>query len=47
MDHIAGATMEFSSPEQIMQFNVKIKPSDGMYGGATFQFHVEVPTTYP
>ena len=47
MDPIQGATLEFPSPEQIMNFTVKIKPNEGLYAGATFVFQVEIPNSYP
>lgn len=47
MDPIPGAKITFPDPDNLMRFEVHITPSDGLYKGATFQFTVEIPTSYP
>ena len=47
MDPIPGTKITFPDPDNLMKFEVAIKPNDGLYKGATFQFTVEIPTTYP
>eukprot|EP00027_Filamoeba_sp_ATCC50430_P002257 CAMPEP_0168551260 /NCGR_PEP_ID=MMETSP0413-20121227/6075_1 /TAXON_ID=136452 /ORGANISM="Filamoeba nolandi, Strain NC-AS-23-1" /LENGTH=211 /DNA_ID=CAMNT_0008581769 /DNA_START=95 /DNA_END=730 /DNA_ORIENTATION=- len=47
MDPIPGTKVSFPDPENLMQFNVEIKPSDGLYSGATFTFVIDIPNTYP
>jgi len=47
MDPIPGTKMSFPDPDNIMKFEVAIKPTDGLYKDATFIFIVDVPTNYP
>jgi len=47
MDPIPGTKITFPDPDNLMKFEVTIKPNDGMYKAATFQFTVEIPQTYP
>jgi len=47
MDPIPGTKISFPDPDNLMKFEVSVKPSDGLYKGATFQFLVEIPATYP
>jgi len=47
MDPIPGTKVMFPDSNNIMKFEVTIKPSDGLYNGATFQFAVEIPNSYP
>jgi len=47
MDPMPGAELDFPDTDDLMHFNVKITPSDGLYRAATFLFNVEVPNNYP
>jgi len=47
MDPIPGAKISFPDPDNLMKFDVEIKPHDGIYAHASFHFTVEIPTTYP
>src|SRR5690349_4208840 len=47
MDPVPGTKILFNDPNNLMKFDVQIKPSDGLYSGALFLFTVEVPNTYP
>jgi len=47
MDTMAGAELVFPDQDDLMHFNVKITPSEGLYRSATFLFNVEVPNNYP
>jgi len=42
-----GCKVEFKDPNDIMNFTLYITPNDGMYIGATFQFSISIPNTYP
>lgn len=42
-----GCKVEFKDPDNIMNFTLYITPNDGMYIGATFQFTITIPNTYP
>jgi len=42
-----GCKVEFKDPNDIMNFTLYITPNDGMYIGATFQFSITIPNTYP
>jgi len=44
---IPGAEIVLADPDNLMNFNVTIKPTDGLYKGATFKFTVDVPNSYP
>jgi len=47
MDPIPGTKVTFPDTNNIMKFDVAIKPSDGLYANATFQFLVDIPNSYP
>jgi len=47
MDPIPGTKISFPDPDNLMKFDVSVKPADGMYKAATFMFNVEIPATYP
>lgn len=47
MDPVPGADIDFPDTNDIMRFNVRISPTDGLYKGAAFHFAVEVPNNYP
>lgn len=42
-----GCRVDFKNPDDIMNFTLYITPNDGMYIGATFQFSITIPNTYP
>lgn len=39
--------MEFPNPDNLLRFQVKVKPNDGYWNGATYIFNVECPGDYP
>eukprot|EP01117_Protostelium_nocturnum_P001774 TRINITY_DN1220_c0_g1_i1.p1 TRINITY_DN1220_c0_g1~~TRINITY_DN1220_c0_g1_i1.p1 ORF type:complete len:228 (-),score=72.36 TRINITY_DN1220_c0_g1_i1:52-735(-) len=47
MDPIPGTKLNIPDPDNLMKFEVQIKPTDGLYQAALFQFNVDIPTTYP
>ena len=47
MDKQPGAELVFLTADDLMHFQVRIKPNEGMYRDATFVFSVEIPPTYP
>jgi len=47
MDPIPGTKIAFPDADDLMHFDVEIRPTDGFYGGGTFVFKVEIPQTYP
>jgi len=47
MDPIPGTKINFPDPDNLMKFDVSVKPGDGIYKGATFMFTVDIPATYP
>jgi len=47
MEPVPGTKIRFPNPDDLMKFEVSVKPGDGLYKDATFVFNVEVPTTYP
>lgn len=47
MDPIPGAKIVFPDADNLMKFEVHITPTDGLYKGATFNFVVDIPPTYP
>jgi len=47
MEPIEGTRLEFPNPDNILFFNLHVKPSEGLYKGAEFKFSVTVPLTYP
>jgi len=47
MDPIPGTKISFPDPDNLMKFEVQVKPSDGLYLGGQFKFSVEIPTSYP
>jgi len=42
-----GVKTDFPDPNNLMNFNVSVKPTDGLYKGATFEFNVTIPNSYP
>eukprot|EP01121_Diplochlamys_sp_Union-15-3_P019165 TRINITY_DN715_c0_g1_i1.p1 TRINITY_DN715_c0_g1~~TRINITY_DN715_c0_g1_i1.p1 ORF type:complete len:236 (+),score=59.02 TRINITY_DN715_c0_g1_i1:83-790(+) len=42
-----GVEPKFPDENNIMNFNVFVTPTDGLYKGATFEFNLIVPTSYP
>lgn len=42
-----GVKVDFPNPDNLMNFTVNVRPNDGLYKGAEFQFTVDVPNTYP
>jgi len=42
-----GCKVEFKDPNDIMNFQLSITPSDGLYQGATFLFTINIPNSYP
>eukprot|EP01087_Luapelamoeba_hula_P005322 TRINITY_DN15401_c0_g1_i1.p1 TRINITY_DN15401_c0_g1~~TRINITY_DN15401_c0_g1_i1.p1 ORF type:complete len:212 (-),score=34.04 TRINITY_DN15401_c0_g1_i1:172-807(-) len=47
MEPVPGAEVNFPDSNDLMHFEVKVTPYDGMYTNACFHFNVEVPTNYP
>jgi ubiquitin-conjugating enzyme E2 M len=47
MEPVPGTRLEFPDPDNLMEFNVYIKPLDGLYKDAEFKFTVTCPKTYP
>lgn len=47
LEEIPGVEVDFPDTNNLMKFNVKITPTEGLYKGATFRFEVEVPPSYP
>ena len=47
MEPIPGTKINFPDSNNLMRFEVEVKPSDGLYAHATFVFNVDVPTSYP
>jgi len=47
MDPVPGTKVVFPDPDNLLKFEVSVKPSDGLYAGATFQFDVDIPNSYP
>jgi len=47
MDVPHGCKVEFRDPNDIMNFNLAITPTDGLYERATFNFSINIPNTYP
>ncbi|EGC31576.1 hypothetical protein DICPUDRAFT_82544 [Dictyostelium purpureum] len=42
-----GCTVSFKDSNDILNFNLTITPTDGLYQGAPFQFTINIPSTYP
>lgn len=42
-----GVRVDFPDTNNLMNFNVWVKPNDGLWKGAEFEFKVQVPNTYP
>jgi len=47
MDPVPGTKIYFPDPNNLLHFEVSVRPSDGMYKDATFNFDVDIPTSYP
>ncbi len=47
MDPVPGTDVDLPDPDNLMKLKVKVTPSDGLYAGATFNFDIDVPNTYP
>jgi len=47
MDVPHGCKVEFKDPNDIMNFQLTIIPTDGLYEKATFVFSINIPNTYP
>jgi len=47
LEEVQGVEVDFPDPNNLMKFNVKITPTEGLYKAATFRFEVDVPTSYP
>jgi len=47
MDPVPGTKIYFPDTNNLLHFEVSVKPSDGMYKDATFNFEVDIPTSYP
>jgi len=47
MDPIPGCELKFPEEGNIMHFTLKITPVDGMYKGASFNFTINIPNSYP
>jgi len=47
MDVPHGCKVEFKDPNDIMNFQLTITPTDGLYEKATFVFSINIPNTYP
>ncbi|EGG15003.1 ubiquitin-conjugating enzyme E2 M [Cavenderia fasciculata] len=42
-----GCKVHFKDSDDILNFQLDIIPSDGLYQGATFKFSINIPNTYP
>eukprot|EP01102_Stenamoeba_stenopodia_P022385 TRINITY_DN9300_c0_g1_i1.p1 TRINITY_DN9300_c0_g1~~TRINITY_DN9300_c0_g1_i1.p1 ORF type:complete len:204 (-),score=65.94 TRINITY_DN9300_c0_g1_i1:74-685(-) len=47
MDPIPGAKLEFPNKDDLLNFTVNLRPTDGLFKGAEYQFEVKVPYDYP
>jgi len=47
LEALPGIKVEFPDPNNIMTFKVSIKPNDGLYKAAEFEFKIEIPSSYP
>jgi len=47
MEPIEATRLDFPNADNILFFNLYVKPSEGIYKGAEFKFSVTVPLTYP
>mmetsp|Transcript_10248 Transcript_10248/g.11326 ORF Transcript_10248/g.11326 Transcript_10248/m.11326 type:complete len:232 (+) Transcript_10248:77-772(+) len=47
VDATPGVKTEFPDPNNLMNFKVSIKPTEGLYKNATFTFSLSVPNSYP
>jgi len=47
MDVPHGCEVKFKDPNDIMNFNLTITPTDGLYERATFNFSINIPISYP
>jgi len=47
MEPIPGSKLRFPDPDNIMRFEVEVRPTDGLYKGALFVFRGEIGANYP
>ncbi|KAN0055356.1 hypothetical protein ACTA71_008467 [Dictyostelium dimigraforme] len=47
MEVPTGCAVSFKDTNDILNFNLSITPTDGLYQTATFQFTINIPSTYP
>jgi len=47
MQPVLGTRTEFPDPDNLMNFNLFVTPTDGLYKGAEFKFVINIPMTYP
>lgn len=40
-------SMHFPDPADVMQFELRLSPDEGMYCGGTFRFHITINGNYP
>ena len=42
-----GITVTFPDPDDIMHFNVAVRPVEGLWKGAEIKFRIDIPLTFP
>jgi len=42
-----GLTVTFPDPDDIMHFNVAVRPAEGLWKGAELKFRIDIPLTFP
>lgn len=42
-----GITVTFPDPDDIMHFNVAVRPAEGLWKGAELKFRIDIPLTFP
>lgn len=42
-----GITVTFPDPDDIMHFNVAVRPAEGLWKGAEIKFRIDIPLTFP
>ena len=47
MEAMPGVSVDFHDANNLMTFSTRVKPYDGLYKGAEFEFTVNVPNSYP
>lgn len=47
MDPVSGTRLNFPDANNLMNFELYITPTDGLYQGAEFKFTLNIPNTYP